>query len=139
MPNTAATAFWASRAAQIIEKIWPMRLAARMIDPDGFQPLIDLLTTAIIQFLGRQIEAGAEAVQLFDTWAGILPDTLFERWCVNPVATIIAALKTQHPDVPVIAFPRGAGLAYDGFAEATGADCIGLDATVPQIGRGFCR
>jgi uroporphyrinogen decarboxylase len=100
-------------------------------DPDGFQPLIDVLTTAIIQFLGRQIEAGAEAVQLFDTWAGILPDTLFERWCVKPVATIIAALKTQHPDVPVIAFPRGAGLAYDGFAEATGADCIGLDATVP--------
>ncbi|MCO6005305.1 uroporphyrinogen decarboxylase [Actinoallomurus purpureus] len=100
-------------------------------DPDGFQPLIDMLTTAVTQFLERQIEAGAEAVQLFDTWAGILPDALFERWCVRPVAAIIAALKVKHPDVPVIAFPRGAGLAYDGFAEATGADCIGLDATVP--------
>jgi hypothetical protein len=61
----------------------------------------------------------------------ILPDALFERWCVKPAAAIIAALKVKHPDVPVIAFPRGAGLAYDGFAEATGADCIGLDATVP--------
>jgi len=100
-------------------------------DPDGFQPLIDVLTTAVIQFLERQVEAGAEAIQLFDTWAGILPDALFERWCVKPVAAIIAALKVKHPDVPVIAFPRGAGLAYDGFAEATGADCIGLDATVP--------
>ncbi|MCW2929387.1 MAG: Uroporphyrinogen decarboxylase, partial [Actinomycetia bacterium] len=75
--------------------------------------------------------AGAEAVQLFESWAGILPDALFERWCVRPAAAIIAALKATHPDVPVIAFPRGAGLAYDGFAEATGADCIGLDATVP--------
>ena len=90
-----------------------------------------MLTTAVTQFLERQIEAGAEAVQLFESWAGILPDTLFERWCVRPVAAIIAALKATHPDVPVIAFPRGAGLAYDGFAEATGADCVGLDATVP--------
>jgi uroporphyrinogen decarboxylase len=100
-------------------------------DPGGFQPLIDLLTTAVIQFLDRQIDAGAEAVQLFDTWAGILPDALFERWCVKPVAAIITALKARHPDIPVIAFPRGAGLSYDGFAEATGADCLGLDATVP--------
>jgi uroporphyrinogen decarboxylase len=100
-------------------------------DPDGFQPLIDLLTTAVTQFLERQIEAGAEAIQLFDTWAGILPHPYFERWCVRPAAAIVAALKATHPDVPVIAFPRGAGLAYDGFAEATGADCIGLDATVP--------
>jgi uroporphyrinogen decarboxylase len=100
-------------------------------DPDGFQPLIDLLTTAVTQFLNRQIEAGAEAVQLFDTWAGILPAHLFERWCAKPAAAIIATLKDKHPDVPVIAFPRGAGLAYDGFAETTGADCIGLDTTVP--------
>ena len=114
-------------------------------DPDGFQPLIDMLTTAVTQFLGRQIEAGAEAVQLFESWAGILPDALFQRWCVKPAAAIIAALKAKHPEVPVIAFPRGAGLAYDGFAEATGADCIGLDATVPlewaaqKIQRGLGR
>src|SRR6201996_6523033 len=100
-------------------------------DPGAFQPLIDMLTAAVTQFLDRQIEAGAEAVQLFDTWAGILPDTFFERWCARPAAAITAALKAKPPDGPVIAFPRGAGLGYDGFAEATGADCIGLDATVP--------
>ncbi len=100
-------------------------------DPDGFQPLIDLLTTAAIQFLERQIEAGAEAVQLFESWAGILPEPFFQRWCVQPVASIIQALRLTHPQVPVIAFPRAAGLLYDGYAQATGADCIGLDSTVP--------
>ena len=100
-------------------------------DPDAFQPLIDLLTTAVIQFLERQIEAGAEAVQLFESWAGILPEPFFRRWCVQPVASIIKALRLTHPDVPIIAFPRGAGLLYDGYTEATQTDCIGLDSTVP--------
>jgi uroporphyrinogen decarboxylase len=100
-------------------------------DPDSFQPLIDLLTAAIIEFLDRQIEAGAEAIQLFESWAGILPDPLFQRWCVKPVAAIVTALKAKHPSVPIIAFPRGAGLAYDGFVQATGVDCVGLDSTVP--------
>ena len=102
-----------------------------LTDPDGFQPLIDLLTAAAITFLDRQIEAGAEAVQLFESWAGILPEPWFQRWCVAPVAAITAALKAKHPGVPVIAFPRAAGLLYAGYAEATGADCIGLDSTVP--------
>jgi uroporphyrinogen decarboxylase len=75
-------------------------------DPDSFQPLIDLLTTAIIEFLDRQIEAGAEAIQLFESWAGILPDPLFQRWCIRPVAAIVTALKAKHPSVPIIAFPR---------------------------------
>lgn len=100
-------------------------------DPDGFQPLIDLLTEAIIQFLERQIEAGAEAIQLFESWAGILPDPYFELWCVRPVAAIIRALRAKYPTVPIIAFPRGAGLQYDRYAEATGADGVGLDSTVP--------
>ena len=78
-------------------------------DPDGFQPLIDVLTTAVAQFLERQIEADAETVQLFESWAGILPDALFERWCVAQAAAIIAALKVKHPDVPVIAFPGAPG------------------------------
>ncbi len=102
-----------------------------MSDPQGFQPLIDLLTQAIIQFLERQIEAGAEAIQLFESWAGILPEPFFELWCVRPVATIIEALHAKYPAVPIIAFPRGAGLQYGGYAEATGADAIGLDSTVP--------
>ena len=102
-----------------------------MTDPDSFQRLIDLLTRAAIEYLDRQIDAGAEAVQLFDSWAGILPEPFFRRWCVKPVAAIVAAIKARHPSVPIIAFPRAAGLLYDGYAEATNADCIGLDTTVP--------
>ncbi|WP_349963038.1 uroporphyrinogen decarboxylase [Rhizobium sp. ZPR3] len=100
-------------------------------DPDGFQTLIDMLTTAVIEYLEHQIDAGVEAVQLFDSWAGILPEPHFKRWCVEPVAKIVAALHLSRPATPVIAFPRGAGLLYDGYAEATRADCIGLDTTVP--------
>jgi uroporphyrinogen decarboxylase len=102
-----------------------------MSDPDGFQPLIDLLTAAAIEFLTRQIDAGAEAIQLFESWAGILPEPFFQRWCVQPVARIIDAVKQRHPGIPVIAFPRAAGLLYEGYAQATQADCIGLDTTVP--------
>lgn len=100
-------------------------------DPDSFQPLIDLLTTAATQFLERQIEAGVEAVQLFESWAGILPEPFFQRWCVQPVASIIRALRSKHPAIPIIAFPRAAGLLYNGYLQATQADCIGLDSTVP--------
>ena len=102
-----------------------------LTDPERFQPLIDLLTEAITQFLAGQIEAGAEAIQLFESWAGILPEPFFRRWCVQPVAAIIDALHARYPDTPIIAFPRGAGLLYDGYAEATGADGVGLDSTVP--------
>ena len=102
-----------------------------MGDPDGFQPLIDLLTEAIIQFLRRQVDAGAEAIQLFESWAGILPEPFFRRWCTEPVARIVAGLRATHPAVPIIAFPRAAGLLYEGYAEATGPDCLGLDSMVP--------
>jgi len=100
-------------------------------DPDGFQVLIDLLTEATIQYLDRQVAAGAEALQLFESWAGILPEPFFGRWCVEPVKTIVRALRARHPSVPLIAFPRGAGLLYEGYLQATDADCLGLDSTVP--------
>jgi uroporphyrinogen decarboxylase len=100
-------------------------------DPEDFQPLIDLLTEAITQFLERQIEAGPEAIQLFESWAGILPDPFFELWCVRPVAAIVKALRAKYPATPIIAFPRGAGLQYDGYVEATAVDSLGLDSTVP--------
>jgi uroporphyrinogen decarboxylase len=102
-----------------------------LTDPDGFQPLIDLLTTSAIAFLERQIEAGAEAVQLFESWAGILPQPAFERFCIRPAAAITRALKAKHPHVPVIAFPRAAGLLYEDYIRSVPADCIGLDTTVP--------
>ena len=128
-PWTVATYMVEGRGGTASEhaiiKQWAFR------DPDGFQPLIDMLTEAAIQFLDRQIEAGAEAIQLFDTWAGILPEPFFHRWCVEPVARIVTALHTKHPATPIIAFPRAAGLLLEGYAETTGSDCIGLDSAVP--------
>jgi len=128
-PWTVATYMVEGRGGAASEhatvKLWAMS------DPDSFQPLIDLLTRASIEYLDRQIEAGAEAVQLFDSWAGILPEPFFQRWCVQPVAVIVEAIKARHPSIPIIAFPRAAGLSYRGYAEATKADCIGLDTTVP--------
>ncbi len=100
-------------------------------DPEGFAKLIDLLVEATTDHLSRQIDAGAEVVQLFDSWAGVLPPKAFEAWCQAPVAKIIAALKTRHPEVPVIAFPRGAGAHYGAYARGIKADCIGLDTVVP--------
>ena len=100
-------------------------------DPTGFQQLIDLLSDAIAAYLERQIEAGAEVVQIFDSWASALPEMAFRRWCIEPVAAIVRRLQAKHPDVPVIAFPRGAGWFYDGFAKATGAAAVSLDSNVP--------
>ena len=101
-------------------------------DPAGFGRLIDLLVDSTITYLRGQIDAGAEAVQLFDSWAGVLPESAFDRWVVEPTARIVAALRQSHPATPVIGFPRGAGLMYEGYAQRTGVDALGLDTTVPM-------
>jgi len=100
-------------------------------DPDGFGALIDILIEAIARHLVCQVRAGAEAVQIFDSWAGVLPEPMFRRWCVEPVAAIVRQVKAVHPNVPIIGFPRGAGAAYQGYARATGVDAVGIDTTVP--------
>ncbi len=104
--------------------------ALREGDPAAFDALIERLTDATIEYLGAQIEAGAEVVKLFDSWAGSLPGDAFERYAVEPARAIIAALKAKYPHVPVIAFPREAGEGYVGFARATGADCVAVDNSV---------
>ena len=102
-------------------------------NPDVFERLIDLLTEATIDYLSKQIDAGAEVVKLFDSWAGSLKGDDFERFSLAPIRRIITALKAHHPNTPVIAFPREAGEKYLGFAKATGADCLALDNSVdPQ-------
>ena len=102
-------------------------------NPDVFERLIDLLTEATIDYLSKQIDAGAEVVKLFDSWAGSLKGNDFERFSLAPIRRIITALKARHPNTPVIAFPRDAGEKYLGFAKATGADCLALDNSVdPQ-------
>lgn len=100
-------------------------------DPAGFGALIDLLVEVTAGYLLRQIAAGAEAVQLFDSWAGVLPERGFRRWVIEPTRRLVARLKAEAPDVPVIGFPRGAGLLYEGYGTATGVDALGLDSMVP--------
>ncbi len=100
-------------------------------DPDQFGALIDVLVHSISHHLICQARAGAEVVQIFDSWAGVLPAPMFQRWCVEPVAAIVRAVKAAHLDLPIIGFPRGAGAAYQGYAAATGVDAVGLDTTVP--------
>ena len=99
-------------------------------DRAAFTALIDRITDATIQYLSAQIEAGAEVVKLFDSWAGSLKDQDFDDFAIAPARRIIAALKQRHPHVPIIAFPREAGERYVGFARATGADCVALDNSV---------
>src|SRR5690625_3739770 len=100
-------------------------------DPDKFSELIARIPDATIRYLSLQIDAGAETVMLFDSWAGVLTPPKFHEYSVLPVAKIVSALKRAHPDVPVIGFPRGAGALYQGFAEATGVSAVGLDTQVP--------
>ena len=100
-------------------------------DPDGFARLIDMLVEAITAHLIVQAESGVDVVQLFDSWAGVLPETAFRRWVIEPTARIIRAFRARCAHVPVIGFPRGAGLFIREYAEATGVDAIGLDSTMP--------
>ncbi|WP_313136831.1 uroporphyrinogen decarboxylase [Paracoccus jeotgali] len=99
-------------------------------DRAAFSALIDRIAEATIEYLSAQIEAGAEVVKLFDSWAGSLKGEDFDEFSLAPARRIIAALKERHPGIPVIAFPREAGPRYEGFARATGADCVALDQSV---------
>lgn len=104
--------------------------AFKAADRAAFATLIERITEATILYLSAQIDAGAEVVKLFDSWAGSLKGQDFDDFAVAPTRRIIAALKERHPDVPIIAFPREAGQRYVGFARATGADCVALDNSV---------
>ncbi len=99
-------------------------------DRATFEALLERITEATISYLSKQIEAGAEVVKLFDSWAGSLKGADFDKYALAPAVQIIGALKAKHPDVPVIAFPREAGKRYVGFAKATGADCVAVDNSV---------
>jgi len=99
-------------------------------DPEVFEAIIDTLTEGTIEYLSAQIDAGAEVVKIFDSWAGSLKGDAFARYSLAPIRRIITELKTRHPGIPVIAFPRQAGDAYIGFHAATGADCVAMDESV---------
>ncbi len=99
--------------------------APRLLDE-----LLDILVEASAAYLIRQFEAGAEAVQIFDTWAGILPDDAFDRCCVQPCARIVAAVRTRIPNAKFIGFPRGAGSRLKRYIDGVGVDAVGLDWTI---------
>jgi len=100
-------------------------------DPDGFERLIDRITEATIHYLRKQVEAGAEAVKIFDSWAGALAPDMFERFAIRPARRIADALTDRQPMLPVIGFPRGAGGSYVRFAAEAAVDAVALDSAVP--------
>ena len=99
-------------------------------DPLAFAALIDAIEAVTIEYLAGQIAAGAEAVQLFDSWAGSLAPDQFERWVIGPNARIAAAVHARCPGVPVIGFPKGAGAKLAAYARETGVDAVGVDETI---------
>lgn len=99
--------------------------------PDDFARLIEVLVDVTAEYLIAQIEAGADVVQLFDTWAGLLSERQFRRWVIEPTAAIVGRVKASVRPVPIIGFPRGAGPLLVDYAEETGIDGLGLDAGVP--------
>jgi uroporphyrinogen decarboxylase len=100
-------------------------------DGETFARMIALLAEVSVTYLDAQIGAGADCVQLFDTWAGSLPEQEFERWVVGPTRSMVAALKGRHPNVPIIGFPRGAGVRAARYVAETGVDAIGCDTAMP--------
>jgi uroporphyrinogen decarboxylase len=99
-------------------------------DPERFAAIIRRIEDVTFGYLSGQIEAGAEAIQLFDSWAGSLAPAQFEQWVIAPTARLVERLKAEHPAVPVIGFPKGAGGKLRAYADQTRVDCVGLDETV---------
>jgi uroporphyrinogen decarboxylase len=106
----------------------PARLFAYR-DPDAFGRLIDRLVQASIEYLVGQLEAGAEVVQVFDTWAGVLGPEQFERWCIAPTQKIVEGVRHRVSGAKIIGFPRGAGAMALPYVEMTGVSAIGIDWT----------
>ena len=100
--------------------------------PEIFAKLLETLADVSAAYLIRQIEAGADAVQIFDSWSGVLDDACFEAYCVAPVRRIVAAVRARHPATPIIGFPKGAGSLYRDYRKKTGVTALGLDWTVPM-------
>jgi uroporphyrinogen decarboxylase len=99
-------------------------------DPESFSILIDLLVEATASYLIAQINAGAEAVQIFDSWAGIADAAAFKRWVIRPTRQITDIVRAAHPHIPIIGFPRGAGQNYLAYAQESGVNALGLDQHV---------
>ncbi len=126
-PWTVATYMVAGKGSsdQADARLWAYR------DRSGFQSLIDILTETSIAYLDGQVRAGADAVQIFDSWAGSLPQEEFDAWVVAPTRRIVKELRARYPHLPIIGFPRGAGALAGAYVAATGVEGIGCDTTMP--------
>jgi uroporphyrinogen decarboxylase len=117
----------------------PDQAPARMMayrHPDVFARIIDTLVTNTIQYLLGQLRAGADALQIFDTWAGVLPPREFQRWSIEPARRIVEGVRKVVPDAKIIGFPRGAGALLPAFVDATGVDAVSIDwAAEPSLVR----
>jgi len=107
----------------------PARLFAYR-KPEALTRLIDRLVSASVQYLVQQFRAGVDAVQIFDTWAGVLPSAQFAAWCIAPVRRIVAEVRRQVPEAKIIGFPRGAGTSLAAFVNNVPVDAVGLDWSV---------
>jgi uroporphyrinogen decarboxylase len=105
-------------------RLWALK------DPQGFSQFMDLLTQSVARHLIAQLRAGADAVQIFDSWAGVLSPELFASWVISPARRIVANVREAVPQARIIGFPRGAGSHYPCFAAETGVDGVSLDTTV---------
>ena len=106
-------------------KTWAFR------EPQSFGRLIDVICDASIAYLSGQIEAGADAIKIFDSWAGVLPPADFAKWVIAPTSRIVTTLRARYPHVPIIGFPRGAGAQYVDYLAQTGVQGIAIDSAVP--------
>lgn len=131
-PWTVATYMVEGRGGTDFAKVraWAER------EPDGFGHLVDLLVEATAAYLVEQVRHGAEALQLFDTWSGMLEGEGFHRWVIEPTRRIVERVRASEPDVPILGFPRGAGAAYETYAAGTGVDGLSLD---PGVDLAFAR
>jgi uroporphyrinogen decarboxylase len=125
-PWTVATYMVAGQGSK--EQAETRRYAYR--DPSAFAAIIDAIVTMTTDYLCKQIEAGADGVQLFDSWAGSVSPAQFEDWIIAPTKRIVDAIRMRHPDTPIIGFPKGAGGKLIAYAKGTGVDAIGIDETV---------
>lgn len=139
-PRTALLGFcgapWTVASYMIAGHGTPDQAPARQFayrDADGFAALVDKLVDASASYLIRQLQAGVDAVQIFDTWAGVLPAEEFRRWCIEPTQRIVAKVRAEVSGAKIIGFPRGVGTALLRYVEEVPVDAIGLDWTVDLL------
>jgi len=125
-PWTVATYMVAGQGSR--EQAETRRYAYR--DPAAFGAIIDAIAEMTVDYLSGQIEAGVDAVQLFDSWSGSLSPAQFEAWVIAPTVAIVERLRARHPSIPIIGFPKGAGGKLPAYARETGVNAVGLDETV---------